>query len=223
MLKFALITVLIVTVIIIIAIAHKPQPTPNDVFQIVEIAHFLSKEECEYLIKIAKEKGMEKSMVYTDNGDMVDSSVRISEQTWLYDTDNEFVKQISQRIAKFVNMPVENQEAMQLLHYHPGGMYNPHHDACEGDEDSCFRMNKNGGPRLLTVIVYLNDDFEGGGTDFPNVGITVQPVQGKAVIFNNVDMYTHEILQDSLHAGLPVTNGEKWMLNKWIHTKKYTV
>lgn len=210
--------VLIAITLVLLASFHK---RPKDSFIIIEIPNFLSKEECDHLIEVAKQKGMEKSMVYADTGDVVDPDVRISEQTWIYDVDDEIVAETSRRIAELTNVPVENQEAMQLLHYTSGGKYNPHYDACDGDEDQCARMNKGGGPRILTFIVYLNDNFEGGETDFPHIGIKVKPEQGKAVIFKNVDAFTSDIYQESLHAGLPVKDGEKWMLNKWIHVKKY--
>lgn len=42
------------------------------------------------------------------------------------------------------------------------------------------------GGRLSTLILYLNDDFKGGQTDFPELGISVEPTAGDAIYFHNV-------------------------------------
>ena len=78
-----------------------------------------------------------------------------------------------------------------------------------------FRVNGDNGPRLLTVLFYLNDDFEGGETIFPKINKVVKPQKGKAVIFRNVDN-DGVIISQAVHGGEPVKNGEKWIANKWI-------
>ena len=72
------------------------------------------------------------------------------------------------------------------------------------------------GPRYITFIIYLNDDFKNGETFFPNINKKIIPKTGKAAIFYNVDD-KGLILQKSLHTRLDVKNGEKWIANKWIH------
>ena len=73
----------------------------------------------------------------------------------------------------------------------------------------------NKGPRYLTVLFYLNDNFEGGETIFPKINKLVKPKKGKAIIFQNVDN-NGVIITQALHGGEPVKNGEKWIANKWI-------
>lgn len=210
-------------VIILIAMLFLPIPKEkfDDKYEIIEIKNFLTSEECDIFIELAKKKGLEQSMVYGDANDLVDKHVRKSEQAWLYDSDDEHVAKLSLRIANIIGIPVSHQEAAQVVHYHEGGMYNLHFDPCEGDEVQCIRMNKTGGPRYITFIVYLNDNFEGGGTDFPNIPQTLRPERGKAAIFKSIDPHTHEILSVSQHAALPIENGEKWIINKWIHVYPY--
>lgn len=76
-------------------------------------------------------------------------------------------------------------------------------------------MNQNNGPRYLTVLFYLNDNFDGGETIFPKINKLVKPEKGKAVIFQNVNN-NGVIITQALHGGKPVKNGEKWIANKWI-------
>ena len=58
----------------------------------------------------------------------------------------------------------------------------------------------------LTLMVYLNDDFVGGGTDFYHEDqtprLSVEPERGMALVFR------HELL----HAGAPVQRGRKYVL-----------
>ena len=77
-------------------------------------------------------------------------------------------------------------------------------------------MNQNNGPRYLTFLIYLNDNFEGGETIFPNINKKIKPEKGKAVIFKNIDE-NENIIKQSLHGGEPVRSGQKWIINKWIH------
>jgi hypothetical protein len=86
-------------------------------------------------------------------------------------------------------------EGTQLVRYSPGGHYIPHSDV--------GRLTMN---RYYSVLCYLNDDFEGGSTQFPNLDYSVTPRSGKAVIFPS----------SYLHGGEPVTSGEKYILVTWI-------
>ena len=71
------------------------------------------------------------------------------------------------------------------------------------------------GQRVLTALVYLNDDYEGGETDFPVLGAHWKGRKGEALLFWNVAP-DGALDERTLHAGLPVTRGEKWMLSQWI-------
>lgn len=68
--------------------------------------------------------------------------------------------------------------------------------------------------RYATILVYLNDDFTGGETIFPKLNIKIKPKIGKVLIFYSLDSKENTIL-DSLHGGLPITSGVKWICNKW--------
>ena len=70
------------------------------------------------------------------------------------------------------------------------------------------------GVRILTVFLYLNDVEEGGGTDFPKLGITVEPKKGKAVIWPSV-LNDRPDMKDwrTDHQALPVIAGVKYGAN----------
>jgi len=183
-------------------------------YYVQEIPNFLSPEECIKIREISAAR-LTKSRVYTSNTDIEDKSVRISEQCWLKDLDDPLIRTISDRVAKLTNTDIKSQEELQVVKYQEGGFYKPHYDACNKATDDCARLNGGLGPRYITVIMYLNDGFEGGETHFPSIQTSVKPEMGKAAVFYNVDD-DGEILPKSLHGGMGVKGGEKWIANKWI-------
>lgn len=88
-------------------------------------------------------------------------------------------------------------------------------DACVGNNEFCNTMNSFVGPRYITFLIYLNDNFEGGHTNFPNINKSIIPQKGKAVLFYNVNK-DGSIIPESLHQGSHIINGTKWIANKWI-------
>lgn len=102
-------------------------------------------------------------------------------------------------------------EPLSILRYAPGQQYHPHHDA-HGSDKSALRH--------WTALIWLNDDYEGGATHFPDVGVTVRGKIGDMLLFRNVtDAGAPD--QRMMHAGLPVTSGVKWMASRWIRGRDY--
>jgi hypothetical protein len=87
-----------------------------------------------------------------------------------------------------VHLPV------RLYRYEPGQHFGLHQD------QSYF--GEGGTKSLLTFMVYLNEAFSGGETDFPEQGQTIVPVTGTALLFQHM----------LLHAGKRVTSGTKLVL-----------
>ena len=195
--------------------------TRDGPYDIQEFPNFLSDEECERIIRISSPR-LSTSRVYTSNLDLEDKSVRISDQCWLKDSDDEFIAELSARIATTTKTAIASQEELQVVRYKEGGFYKPHYDCCNKLTDDCDRLNNGLGPRFMTFIMYLNDNFEGGETYFPHINKGVKPQKGKAAIFYSVDQ-EGELLPKSLHGGLDVRNGEKWICNKWIRLSHLAV
>ena len=194
-------------------------------YNIEEIPNFLTDEECDKIIEISKNK-LVPSLVYTDDKDLHITENRKSRQCWIdseettfqIKEDKIFIKKLSDKIKDYTKTYDKYHEQFQVVNYEPGGFFIPHYDACDGDTIYCERMNKNNGPRHLTLMVYLNEDFEGGETAFPVINKLVKPEKGKAVLFRNINDKGN-IINQSFHGGEPVKSGEKWIINKWIHIK----
>ncbi|KAJ4962034.1 hypothetical protein NE237_021944 [Protea cynaroides] len=194
---------------------------------------FLSEEECDHLINLAKDK-LEKSMVAdNDSGKSIMSEVRTSSGMFLNKAQDEIVKTIEGKIAAWTFLPEENGEAMQVLHYEHGEKYEPHFDYFHDKANQEL-----GGHRVATVLMYLSNVEKGGETVFPNTeskivqpkddswsdcakdGYAVKPKKGDALLFFNLhpDATTDP---SSLHGSCPVIEGEKWSATKWIHVRSF--
>ncbi|MBV8685749.1 MAG: 2OG-Fe(II) oxygenase [Alphaproteobacteria bacterium] len=122
------------------------------------------------------------------------------------------------RIAAATGLPEAIFEVPQVMHYSVGQQFTPHHDffdpALPGHRADLARR----GQRIGTFLIYLNDDFEGGETDFPKAGLSYRGGIGDALFFANV-------LPDgrpdplTLHWGKPPTRGEKWIFSQWIRDR----
>ncbi len=111
---------------------------------------------------------------------------------------------INRRIAVATGTDWVQGEPLHILRYQPGQQYRPHVDTLPGVANQ----------RVLTVLIYLNDDYDGGETAFDG-GLAVRGRVGDAVIFANTDPHGRADPR-TRHAGLPVTHGTKWLATRWI-------
>ncbi len=86
---------------------------------------------------------------------------------------------------------------IQIVRYHVGGRYVAHRDSPAPGAT----------PRALSLVCYLNDDFQGGATAFAEPDITLSPLCGVTVAFS----------PDLMHQAQPVTAGVKYVVTAWYH------
>lgn len=96
------------------------------------------------------------------------------------------------------------REALSLLKYEKGQEYVWHVDQPYDVEQS---GNTDAQNRLISVVLYLNDDFEGGHTEM--FGRKFEPKKGKVLIFPSNWNYPHR--------ACPVTKGTKYAVVTWFH------
>ena len=179
---------------------------------------FLSNDECDAFVEASKGKLKPSTVISPDKH--IQHESRTSENCWIEHNANEIVHEVSKRFSILVQMPIRNAEQYQLVYYKKGAEYKPHFDSFDYETDDGKKNWEPGGQRMITVIAYLNDVEEGGETGFPELGINIPPKKGDAVVFHNTvsnDAHTHpKINPRSLHGGMPVIKGEKWMVNLWF-------
>lgn len=122
------------------------------------------------------------------------------------------------RIALTLAVPEGALEPMQVLHYAPGQTFERHHDFLDLAVPGYAADVARSGQRIVTFLVYLNEGYTGGETDFPLVGLKFKGRPGEALMFANVDAQSAPDRR-TLHAGLPPSSGEKWLLSQWVRDR----
>ena len=203
------------------------------------IAHnALSAEECAAILRLAEPK-LAASTTLVQGSTRVDASPRNSDSAWLRPpaggaptgSDEEAQQNVLERIARLVRLPSEAAEPMQVLRYTTNQHFFYHTDT--GGAPSIAG-------RALTALLYLNDGFEGGGTNFAlaggdeprrNVhrvreefnncqterGLTVRPRRGSILLFYNLDPNSADKSWWTWHCSADVVSGEKRAANLWYH------
>lgn len=120
-----------------------------------------------------------------------------------------------QRIAQTVGVPVTALESSQILHYDPGQVFARHYDWLDPADPALANEIAQRGQRIITFLVYLNDDFSGGETQFPMLDVSHRGGLGDALYFGNVGVDGTPDRQ-TLHVGAAPTRGEKWVFSQWI-------
>ena len=112
-------------------------------------------------------------------------------------------------------------EPPQILHYAPGQELKAHFDFLRGNSHAGYgRDGQYHGDRVVTFLLYLNDGYEGGETDFPRAKLRYKGRKGDALFFAN--LRSGEPDPASLHCGTPILQGEKWLFSQWIHDRPFT-
>ena len=187
--------------------------TDKPIVRVLE--NMLTADECENLIAEAKPR-LQRSQTVDVEGRHQTDERRTSQGMFFRIGETPLVQRIEQRIGDLLAIPVSHGEGLQILHYRPGQEYEPHFDWFDPTQPGFSAVTARGGQRIASVVMYLNTPEEGGGTGFPNIGLTVTAMRGSAVYFA---YETGD--QASLHTGLPVIKGEKWIATKWLRERPY--
>jgi len=181
-------------------------------FNIQVIDDFLTKEECEIIIELARPLLKRSTLI----GKEEINSTRTSSGVFINYNKHPILKNIVERVSEITKIPIENQEDIQVINYQKGEYYKQHYDACTDKTEEC-KIDNEKGIRKNTFFIYLNNVEEGGYTGFPNISKKVIPKLGRAVSWNNIikldDTYHNDPC--SLHIGIKPNKGEKWALTVW--------
>lgn len=187
---------------------------------IAVLANVMSAEECEELVALARPRLRPSTVVAPATGDNGVAEYRNSEGMFFMPGETPLVAALDARFSEIMNLPVSHGEGLQVLRYRPGTRYAPHFDFLVPRNEASERSLKRSGQRVSTLVTYLNDVLGGGETAFPHAGLTVSPIRGNAVYFEYCNR-RGQVDSASLHAGAPVTNGEKWVATKWMRERPF--
>ncbi len=119
------------------------------------------------------------------------------------------------RISAMTGPPTTAMEGSAVLHYARGQQFFPHYDFLNTAEPGYAKQVAEFGQRVLTFLIYLNEDYEGGETDFPKLDWRYKGRIGDALFFWNV-LPNGQTDERMLHAGLPPASGEKFLFSQWV-------
>ena len=190
--------------------------------RILRIDKLMTAEECEYVIGIAMPQLHASMVTNPATGQGMRVAERSSSTASLAPLYQDLVLHcINLRLAAAAKLPYENGEMLSILRYEPGQEYTPHFDFLGSKNDPAAQF-ETAGQRVRTLLVYLNTDYDGGETEFLSHRLKVKGNVGDGVLFHNVDAAGNPDLS-SRHAGLPVTQGTKWLASKWFRERAYRI
>lgn len=174
-------------------------------------------EECDNIIKQAEPRLVRSKVVGPEMSDL-EVPIRTSDGMFLDVGEDPIVARIEQRIASITNVPVSHGEGLQVLRYRGTQEYRPHFDFFEPQSPDDARKIQYGGNRVGTMIMYLSEVDRGGGTYFPQLKLAIHPKRGSGLWFGYLgDDGVPDMRSE--HAGMPVLEGEKWIMTKWLRQK----
>lgn len=122
------------------------------------------------------------------------------------------------RIAAAVGAPFSYLESPFVLHYAPGQAFEEHYDFVDPETPNYAQEIARNGQRRVTFLIYLNDDYDGGRTEFPRLGLSHKGRAGEAFSFINA-LPDGAADTRTLHAGRPPHTGEKWIFSQFIRNR----
>jgi len=180
--------------------------------RVLRFPGFCTPIECAYIASVAAPTLQPATVFDPVSGRMVAHPIRASDNAPIGPMQESLVVQaINRRIAAATGTSVDQGEPLTVLRYAPGQQYRLHLDTLPGQ----------GNQRIRTAILYINHNFTGGQTEFPDLNLRVAPAMGDLLVFDNVGA-TGQPEPRSRHAGLPVTGGTKWIATRWIRAEPTT-
>jgi hypothetical protein len=126
---------------------------------------------------------------------------------------------VQSRMAATLGAPMPMLEPFAVLHYATGEEYGEHFDYLDPAIPAYAAELAERGQRVATCLIYLNDDYEGGETEFPQLGISFKGRKGDALIFFSADPGSGRPDRRTVHAGRTPTSGEKWLLSQFFRNR----
>ena len=123
------------------------------------------------------------------------------------------------KVSLLTGLRIAQMEPPQIFHYATGQGIDAHYDSLYDGEHGYGRDGAYRGDRLATLLMYLNDDYDGGVLEFVKVGFKYRGATGDAIFF--ASLREGKFDEKALHGATTVTRGEKYILSQWIHDRPF--
>ena len=191
------------------------QKTPSPKLDLFVGKRFLEPELCAAIITLV-DQHRRPSTIADANGD---PTFRTSETGDLPDLDPH-VAEVDRRIAELTGLNLVHGEPMQGQRYAVGQEFKAHTDYFEPQGRDFATYCAISGQRTWTVMIYLNQPEAGGATRFKAIDKIVQPEAGKLLAWNNLRA-DGRVNPSTLHHGMKVRAGTKYVITKWFRERAW--
>jgi len=176
------------------------------------IDHFLTDVECDTLIEKYNTGLKRMGFLLDHEGNEVIDERRTAYGKALKRSSCPIMKRFEERLEAITLWPRFKTERSSFVRYDYDEGIRGHHDFF-GEGKNRSRALDNGGQRVGTMVMYLNDTHGDGGTCFDHLGICVYPKKGSLLFFNyplaTADNKAH-------HLSTPVVTHTKYVVIKWF-------
>lgn len=176
---------------------------------------FVSAQRCRTLIA-AIEAQATPSTLFNDGGPA--KGIRTSSTH--YFRRDPLTARLGAEIDALLGLDRAHAEPMQGQRYRPGEEYRHHCDHFRTERAHWQRERRRGGQRTWTAMLYLDAVAAGGATEFPRLGLHVEPEPGMLLAWNNMDR-RGKPNPAVIHAGLPVAAGCKYVITQWYRLEPW--
>ena len=183
---------------------------PTRELELFIVRNFLDEATCAALIERIDAQ-RRPSTIADDTGI---ANFRTSETCDL-DPADPLVAEVDAKFTELLGIPPAHGELLQGQRYAPGQEFRPHTDTFNPGGYDFYVHTADRGQRTWTAMVYLNEPEDGGATRFKTIGKTIQPERGKLLAWNNL-LPDGEPNPATLHQGMKVRKGTKYVLTKWF-------
>ena len=187
--------------------------------RLATVKGYFSASLCDWLIQLGRPHLKPAEIFDSQSGTVRKDSSRDNDAAILEpDRVDAIVGFVRARIAGLADVPVAALEPTQILHYEVGQQFDAHVDFLDTTNPAGASDVEKHGQRVLTVLVYLNDNYEGGETAFPDVGYAFKGRKGDALVLWNIGEDGQPDWR-SRHIGTAPKRGVKWLLSQWIRIR----
>jgi prolyl 4-hydroxylase len=121
------------------------------------------------------------------------------------------------RVGEAISQPSRAAEPPIILRYAGDEDFPAHADFLDPRDPANAENIRREGQRVISFFVFLNDNYEGGETEFPRIEKRIKGKKGDALFWWNVKPDATPDA-DAVNGNCPVTSGEKWLLAQWIRS-----
>lgn len=189
---------------------------PSNKLDIFIVRDFLDERDCTELIELI-DADREPSKLLSQTHD---PEFRTSDSCNLNPYDDTVIR-IEDKLTDLMGIDPAQGETIQGQRYAVGQQFKAHYDFFHQGEDYWEDMQKSGGQRTWTAMVFLNDVEGGGETFFEHAAVKVTPRRGNLLTWNNMDAWGQSNSY-ALHQGMPVIAGTKYIITKWFRERPWS-